>query len=247
MIKYLDDDLSIDKVKDRLNFINITDEEKKILEKLLSVLKNIEYSNKDFINQKNKLVEKLYRFYLKNLNRKKLQNALLYSIIEHDVNVRFILEYYFHKMIINDKNKLSDKNIKKMESFKPMLKFIIEYNFYNESFKDINGCINFSFDEKNNFKLMSKNINYDNNVDIQYMSLEKVQNALLRSIVEQNVNYKFYLEFVYRSLISNDIIDKQNLLNTLVDNNLLINYILEFNSFEEYLNSPSFEKCLQKK
>ena len=161
------------------------------------------------------------------IDLKRMQDALLRAIIEHKVNVRFIIEYYYIMMFNNNGN-MSKEILEQLTCENEIVKYILEYSSYEEYLQNNN--ISKDFDKYNELKILN---------------LKKLESALLRSIIERNVNYKFDIEYIYRKLILDDIETQQNLINTINDklndinsfneSNAFFTYILEFNNMDEYI------------
>ena len=222
MEKYINNYSSIDEIQYRLNSDNVALKEKEILEKLLKVLKNSKkYSKKEFLNKQHKLEEKLNKVYIKNIDLKMLQDSLLRAIIEHKVNVRFIIEYYYI-MMFNNHGNMSKEILEQLKDENKIVQYILACDSYEEYLQNNN--ISKDFDKYNELKILN---------------LKQLESALLRSIIERNVNYKFSIEYIYRKLILDDIESQQNLINTINskfnENNAFFTYILEFNNMEEYI------------
>ena len=163
------------------------------------------------------------------IDLKRIQDSLLRSIIEHKVNIRFIIEYYYI-MMFNNHGNMSKEIIEQLTCENEIVKYILEYNSYEEYLQSNN--ISKDFDKDNKLKILN---------------LKKLESALLRSIIERNVNYKFDIEYIYRKLILDDIESQQNLINIIKDklndldsfkeSNAFFTYILEFDNMEEYVEN----------
>ncbi len=149
----------------------------------------------------------------------KIKDALLRSIIEHDVINRFILENEYLTVLNQNKINLLEEKISL---------YINKYHSYLDYLKSQNL-------EKNLNHYLITNNNYPNiNMAIQKINCLNIQNALIYSIEEKNVNYKFYLEYLYTRLLKNKEIPLE-IISDIITNINLIEYILKANSKSKVL------------
>lgn len=259
---------------------NVNNEEVEIIEKIIKINKRIkEHPNQNFSKEKNKLLKKLKIIYIKQVDKRRLQDALLRSIIEQNVNYKFFLEDYYRQTVIWQNDGVPSQVKNNLMNNKELLRYILEFESYDEFLlsKNISKYLPIIYsglvdgtslsDCDNNFELLENLIsilqitkldfqNYDtfklvytnyikelllyyrNNIYIQMVCQQKLCDALLKSIIDNNIRYKQYLELYYREVVINHT-DKitEFISNELINNVELLQYILEFDSYNEYLKS----------